>query len=177
MADIAFAGDGEPTSPPEFPAAVAVVRAARDAHGLTVPIRLLTNSTLLHRARVRDALPGIDEVWAKLDAGTETWFRKVDGTTFPFERVLRNLRETAARRPITIQSLFCTFEGEEPSDAEITAWAERVGEVAAAGTVEAVQVYTVARRPADAAVGAVPRETLVRIAEAARAKGVRVEVV
>lgn len=166
VADIAFAGDGEPTTPPEFPEAAARVRGLLSRSGLTVPLRLLTNATMLHRERVRDALPAFDEVWGKLDAGTEAWFARVDGTRFPFSRVLANLAETAARRPITLQSMFCSLDGEGPSDAELDAWAARVRTIAAAGTVAEVQIYTVARRPADAGVAALPLERL----EAARAR-------
>ncbi len=171
VVDIAFAGDGEPTTPPEFPAAAAAVRVARDALAPGVPIRLLTNSTMLHRARVRAALAYIDEPWCKLDAGTEAWYRRVDGTTFPFSRVLRNLRELAAERPIVIQSMFLTLDGEGASDAEIGAWIERLQEIAAAGTVREVQVYTVARKPAEAGVGALSAEALAAIAGRAAAAG------
>jgi len=171
VADIAFAGDGEPTTPPEFPAAAAAVRAARDALAPGVPVRLLTNSTMLHRARVRAALAHIDEPWCKLDAGTEAWYRRVDGTTFPFSRVLRNLRELAAERPIVIQSMFLTLDGEAASEAEIGAWIERLQEIATAGTVREVQVYTVARKPAEAGVGALSAEALAAIAGRAAAAG------
>jgi len=39
VADIAFSGDGEPTTPPAFPAAAEAVRQARDRHRLRVPLR------------------------------------------------------------------------------------------------------------------------------------------
>ena len=176
VADIALAGDGEPTSPPEFPAAADLLRRCRDGAGLTVPIRLLTNSTLLHRARVKLGLPFVDELWCKLDAGTESWFSKVDGTSFPFERVLANLRETVARRPIVVQSMFCALGDEAPDDAEIAAWAGRLAELATIGTVQEVQVYTVARPPADSSVRALPRARLDAIAAVASARGLKVEV-
>ncbi len=175
VVDLAFAGDGEPTTPATFPGAVARVRAARDRFGLDVPIRLLTNATMLHRERVKAALPLIDEVWGKLDAGTEAWFRRVDGTTFPFARVLSNLAETAAARPLVIQSMFCTLAGEAPSDAELDAWVGRLATIAAGGTIDHVQIYTVARKPSDETVGALSNEALEAIAARARAIGVRAE--
>jgi wyosine [tRNA(Phe)-imidazoG37] synthetase (radical SAM superfamily) len=182
VADIAFAGDGEPTSASAFPEAVAVVRRLRDTllgDGPTqrVPVRLLTNGTLLHRPRVRAALEGIDEVWFKLDAGTEPYFRVVDGTTFPFARILRNLHELACARPVVVQSMFLALEGEGPSDAEIAAWAERLVDVrAAGGTIDRVQVYSVARAPSDPRVGPLPRARLEQVADAARRRGFPVEV-
>ena len=174
VVDIAFAGDGEPTTPPEFPAAAAAVSQIRDQLARGVPVRLLTNSTMLHRARVRAALGHFDDVWCKLDAGTDAYFRVVDGTTFPYSRILRNLRELAAIRPITIQAMFLTLHGAGPSDDEIGTWVERLREIGAAregvGITE-VQVYTVARRPAQARVGALSGERLAWIAERAREAG------
>lgn len=177
VADLAFAGDGEPTSPPEFPAAARAVREARDARGLDVPIRLLTNSTLLHRPRVRAGLGDVDEVWCKLDAGTEAYFRVVDGTTFPFARVLRNLQALARERPIVVQSMFLALDGAGPPDAEVRAWADRLQAIVdGGGRIDHVQVYTVARRPADDRVRALARERLEAIAGEARGRGLRVEV-
>ena len=96
VADVAFAGDGEPTTPPEFPAAAAAARESRDRLAPGVPLRLLTNATLFHKDRVRAALADFDELWCKLDAGTEPYFQLVDGTRLPLQRVLDNL---LPRRP------------------------------------------------------------------------------
>ena len=177
VADIAFAGDGEPTSPRSFPAAAARCARARDELAPGVPLRLLTNATLLHRPAVAEALACFDEVWAKLDAGTEGYFRVVDGTTLPFARILANLRDTARRRPLVIQSMFLTLDGVGPTDAEADAWAARLGEVlAAGGVIDRVQVYTVARRPAQPSVGPLDAARLDTIAARARALGLTVEV-
>ena len=119
VADVAFAGDGEPTTPPEFPAAARAAREARDRLAPGVPLRLLTNATLLHKDRVRAALAEFDELWCKLDAGTEAYFHVVDGTRLPFRRILDNLLLVARERPIVIQSLFLTLDGVGPDDAEI----------------------------------------------------------
>jgi wyosine [tRNA(Phe)-imidazoG37] synthetase (radical SAM superfamily) len=186
VADIAFAGDGEPTTPAAFPGAVERVRLVRARYGLDgagpaprVPVRLLTNATMLHRARVQPVLGHLDEVWAKLDAGTEAWFRKVDGTTFPFARVLSNLAATAAAlppdRPLVLQSMFCAFDGVGPDDAEIDAWLARIDAIAAAGPIGQVQIYTVARKPAESAVGPLPKARLDAIAERVRARGIAAE--
>src|SRR5215470_11348592 len=119
LADIAFAGDGEPTTPVEFPEAARAVRDCRDRHSLAIPLRLITNATMFDRERVRRALPAFDELWCKLDAGTEAYFRLVDGTRFPFARVLDNLLQVARERPIVVQSLFLAWEGRGPDEAEI----------------------------------------------------------
>jgi wyosine [tRNA(Phe)-imidazoG37] synthetase (radical SAM superfamily) len=177
VADIAFAGDGEPTSPAAFPLATRAVRETRDRFGVAVPIRLLTNATLLHRERVAAALPDIDEVWAKLDAGTEAWFRRIDGTTFPFARILRNLGELSRQRPIVIQSMWASLGGEVPDTAERDAWAGRLSDIlAAGGQIDRVQVYTVARRPSDPTVGALDAAALADIAARVTALAIPVEV-
>lgn len=177
VADIAFAGDGEPTTPPEFPAAARIAREARDRLAPGVPLRLLTNATLFHKERVRAALGEFDGLWCKLDAGTEAYFRLVDGTRLPFRRILDNLLLVARERPVVLQSLFLTLDGAGPDDAEIAAWVERMRQIVEqGGRIEHVQVYTVARTPADPRVGALSQGRLQTIAAAARAKGLDVAV-
>jgi len=172
VADVAFAGDGEPTTPPEFPAAARAAREARDRLAPGVPLRLLTNATLLHKDRVRAALAEFDELWCKLDAGTEPYFHVVDGTRLPFERILDNLLLVARERPIVIQSLFLAVDGAGPDDAEIGGWVDRMREVTAqGGRIDHVQVYTVARAPSDPRCGPLDPKHLEAIAAAARAVG------
>lgn len=178
--DIAFAGDGEPTSCARFDEAVDAVADVRDRHGLgAVPLHLLTNATLFQRPRVARGLARLRErggvVWAKLDAGTEAYFHQVDGTTLPLRTVLRNITEEAQRAPLVLQCMFMTLDGQGPDDAEIEAWAGRIEEMLASGArVREVQVYSVARRPADARVGVLARERLDLIAARAARCGVPV---
>ena len=176
VADIAFSGDGEPTTAPEFPEAARRVRAIRDRNSLAVPMRLITNATMFDRPRVRAALGSFDELWCKLDAGTEEYFRFVDGTRLPFVQVLRNLTAVAQERPIVVQSMFLASHGAGPDDAEIAAYAGRLADIAASGTIDHVQIYTVARRPADAAMTPLSRDRLEAIAAAVRARGLKAEV-
>jgi wyosine [tRNA(Phe)-imidazoG37] synthetase (radical SAM superfamily) len=177
VADVAFAGDGEPTTPREFPAAVRSARAAIERSGLRVPLRLLTNATLFDRPRVRAALACFDELWCKLDAGTEPYFHRVDGTRLPFRKVLDNLLAVARERPIVIQAMFVAMDGVGPVEDEVAAWVDRLREITAGGgRIERVQVYTVARRPADARVAPLPDARLEEIAARARAAGMAVEV-
>src|ERR1700730_14336177 len=69
--DIAFSGDGEPTTCPEFfeiVQTVAEIKQCRELHD--VKLVLITNASMFHRGPVRDALAVLDgnhgEVWAKL---------------------------------------------------------------------------------------------------------------
>jgi wyosine [tRNA(Phe)-imidazoG37] synthetase (radical SAM superfamily) len=177
VADVAFAGDGEPTMAAEFPQAARAAREQRDALVPGVPLRLLTNATLFHAPRVRAALDDFDELWCKLDAGSEPYFQLVDGTRLPLQRVLDNLLLVARERPVVLQSLFLAMDGVGPDDAELEAWAGRLRDLAASGgRIDHVQVYTVARLPSDPRVGPLSEERLEQIAGRARATGARAEV-
>ncbi|MEX0701460.1 MAG: radical SAM protein [Planctomycetales bacterium] len=153
--DIAFSGDGEPTTYRNFDEIVARVAELKRAHGLEgVKLVLITNASMFHRPAVKRGLALLDandgEVWAKLDAGTEEYYRLVERTTVPFRRVLDNIAEAARVRPLVIQSLFLRIHGEPPSEAEIDAFCDRLNEVqAAGGELKLVQIYTVARPPAE----------------------------
>jgi wyosine [tRNA(Phe)-imidazoG37] synthetase (radical SAM superfamily) len=172
LADVAFAGDGEPTTAAEFPAVASVAREARDRLAPGVPLRLLTNATLFHKDRVRAALAEFDEVWCKLDAGTEAYFQRVDGTRLPFRRILENLLLVARERPIVVQSLFPAVDGVGPDDGEVSAWAARLREIVAeGGRIDHVQVYTVARAPSDTRCKPLDGARLEAIAETARGAG------
>jgi wyosine [tRNA(Phe)-imidazoG37] synthetase (radical SAM superfamily) len=177
VADIAFAGDGEPTTPPEFPAAASAARETRDRLAPGVPLRLLTNATLFQKPKVHAGLAAFDELWCKLDAGTEPYFQLVDGTRLPFRRILDNLLLVARERPIVIQAMFLTVDGQGPDDAEIAAWVDRMRAiVAAGGRIDHAQVYTVARKPADPRFGPLDVPRLEQIAAAARAAGLSASV-
>jgi wyosine [tRNA(Phe)-imidazoG37] synthetase (radical SAM superfamily) len=153
--DIAFSGDGEPTTCPVFVDVVRVAAAARAARGLNaVKLVLITNATQFHRPRVREALALMaannGEVWAKLDAGTDAYYHLIERTTVPFDRVLSNIAETAKAYPLVIQAMFLRLSAEPPSPAEQEAFCERLNEVLqSGGRISRVQVYTVARKPAE----------------------------
>lgn len=149
--DIAFSGDGEPTTAPEFADAVDRIAHLKWQRGLAeVKLVLITDSS---RLTAREVVRGLDvlmanngEIWAKLDAGTEAYYKEINRTAVPFARVLENLETTARLRPITIQSLFLSWKGEGPSKAEIAAYAERLAFLQRmGGQLQGVQLYTVAR--------------------------------
>lgn len=175
VADISFSGDGEPTTYPRFKEAVETVIAAKTAAGLPdLKVTVLTNATMFHRPGVREGLALLDrhrgEIWAKLDAGTEAYYRKVDATTIPFAKVLRNILEAARVRPIVIQSLFMRVDGVGPDAAEVAAYCGRLRDLLReGGQIKLVQVYTVARPPAQPNVSALSDAEVDAIAAAVRA--------
>ncbi len=147
--DIAFSGDGEPTSFPRFAEACALAVDLLAWHQLPAKVVTITNATLLHQERVQAALDSLGErceVWAKLDAGSEPYYQLIDRSDVPFSRILANLLAAGRRRPIVIQSLFARLHGEAPPSAEIAAWLGRLTDLRSGGAVlERVQVYTTAR--------------------------------
>lgn len=153
--DIAFSGDGEPTTYRNFDEIMAECAEVKRRHKLDeVKMVLITNASMFHRDHVERGLAILDqnngEIWAKLDAGTEEYYQLVDRTTIPFQQILDNITAAAKVRPIVIQSLFMRVSGEAPSPAEQEAFCDRLNEiVAAGGKIKLVQVYTVARRPAE----------------------------
>lgn len=152
--DIAFSGDGEPTTCPEFLEIVQAVADIRRRRGLDIKLVLITNATRLHHPPVRAALEVLDanggEMWAKLEAGTEEYYRQIERTTIPLRRVLDNITEAARVRPVVIQSLFLRLHSEPPPEQELLAFCDRLSEIVkAGGKIQLVQVYTVARVPAE----------------------------
>ena len=153
--DFAFSGDGEPTSHRNFVEVVDAVAEVKRRLGLAaVKLVLITNGSLFHRPRVQQALKRLDEnqgeIWAKLDAGTPAYYQLIERTPIPFERILENIQAAAIERPLVIQSLFLRYAGEPPSPEEIDAFAGRLNTIVnAGGQIARVQVYTVARTPAE----------------------------
>ncbi|MCP5518563.1 MAG: radical SAM protein [Verrucomicrobiales bacterium] len=149
--DIAFSGDGEPTMIPNFDDCVALVARVKQAERLPeTKIVLITDAAGLDKASVRRGLEIMDgnqgEIWGKLDAGTEDYYRQVNRSHVRFERILSNLLETARRRPIVIQTLFFKLHGVAMSAAELEAYCRRLNDLrASGGQILAVHAYTIAR--------------------------------
>jgi wyosine [tRNA(Phe)-imidazoG37] synthetase (radical SAM superfamily) len=153
--DIAFSGDGEPTTYRNFDEIIGRVAEVKRNRGLDdVKLVLITNASMFHRPAVERGLELLDanngEVWAKLETGTGEYYQLVERTKVPFRQVLDNITAAATRRPIVIQSLFMRIAGDPPPASEIDAYIDRLNEiVAAGGRIKLVQIYTVARRPAE----------------------------
>jgi wyosine [tRNA(Phe)-imidazoG37] synthetase (radical SAM superfamily) len=153
--DIAFSGDGEPTAYPRFDEACRIAADLKRSHGLRdVKIVVITNATRFDRPAVQRGLKLLDanqgEIWAKLDAGTEVYYRLIDRTGIPLRRVLGQILACGRDRPIVIQSLFMSVRGQPTPDAEFDAYLDRLRELIAVGCqIKLVQLYTVARPTAE----------------------------
>jgi wyosine [tRNA(Phe)-imidazoG37] synthetase (radical SAM superfamily) len=154
LKDIALSGDGEPTMVPEFVevcAMLAWLQASRP--NLDFKLILITNSTLLDRSNVLEGIGHLltknGEVWAKLDAGTEEWYQKINISRIRLDRIESNLIELGKSYPYKIQSLFCALAGLPPPSEEINAYLNRLQRIKAAGSdIREVQIHTLARKPA-----------------------------
>lgn len=171
LRDIAFSGDGEPTTYRNFDRIVAACAEVKQRLGLkAVKMVLITNASMFHRPAVQRGLTILDahqgEIWAKLDAGTPEYFQRVDRTTIPFRRILDNITAAAQVRPLVIQSLWMRIDGQPPPEEELEAFCDRLQEIlAAGGRLRRVQVYTVARPPAESFVTALRDDEVDAIAQ------------
>lgn len=174
--DIAFSGDGEPTTYRNFDEIIDQCAELKRRHDLSdVKMVLITNASMFHRPAVQRGLALLDanqgEIWAKLEAGTAEYFRLVDRTPIPFQRILDNITAAARLRPLVIQSLFMRVHGEPPPPAELAAFCDRLNEVAAAGgKLKLVQIYTVARRTTEAYVQPLTSDEVDALAELVRTR-------
>lgn len=180
--DIAFSGDGEPTAAPCFGEALGMAAGLVAFPGLEgVRLVVISNATMFHREQVRADLRRLDgiphEIWAKLDAGGEDWYRRIDRSRVPFGRILDNLLLLGRERELVIQSLFCSIGGAVPDGAELDRWAGRLSDLLAGGArLARVQVYTSARATADPSVRPLAEADLEAIAARVRRLGIAVEV-
>jgi wyosine [tRNA(Phe)-imidazoG37] synthetase (radical SAM superfamily) len=156
--DIAFSGDGEPTTYKNFDEIIdACAKSKRQADLDDVKMVLITNASMFHRPHVQRGLEILDrnngEIWAKLEAGTDAYYQLIERTPIPFRQILENITAAARVRPLVIQSLFMRVNSEPPSQEELEAFCDRLNEITAAGgRLKLVQIYTVARRPAESSV-------------------------
>jgi wyosine [tRNA(Phe)-imidazoG37] synthetase (radical SAM superfamily) len=169
--DIAFSGDGEPTAAKGFAQAVDTAVELKNTFGLDgVKLVLITNATLLTRPKVEAALRVLDqnhgEVWAKLDAGTEDYYKRVDRSAVPFMTLLDNILACGRCRPIVIQSMFASLHGVPVPDGEFEAYTDRIRWLSKRGCrIKAVQLYTVARQPLEPYVTAMDDGALSQLAD------------
>ena len=155
LRDIAFSGDGEPTTYRNFDEVIQACATLKQKYQLDdVAMLLITNASMFHREHVQRGLQILDQnqgqVWAKLDAGTDAYYQLVERTTIPFQQILDNITQVSLTRPVVIQALFMRIHGEPPAATEQQAFCDRLNEIVdQGGQLELIQLYTVARPPAE----------------------------
>lgn len=168
--DIAFSGNGEPTSSPQFEEAVQVVIEAMQVHHLTGKIKLvlITNGSHALEPAVQRALGLMSqangEVWFKLDRGREEDSWRINRIHLEPALVLRRLSAAAAHCPTWVQTCMTTWDGQPPSDAEVQAYLDLLSAALEQGTsLRGVLLYSLARpslQPDAPRVGPLPLEWL-----------------
>ncbi len=172
LKDLCISGDGEATMLPILPTVLRLMLTLQQKHSsLSFKMVLITNGTGLGRSDVCDALNAYTavggELWIKLDAGTPDYYQRINDTKHSFEKMMELIRNTAARYPIKLQSMFCSIEGEAPTEEEIAARIDRFEEVelAGAGNLQEIQLYSLARPSANLRCTALSSAEMKRIAE------------
>jgi len=183
LVDVAFSGNGEPTSAREFPHAVATVARVLREFDLAGPvkIRLITNGSLLDRNAVREGIALIGsaggEVWFKLDAASPAASLRINGTRQKPDAVLRRLSLCTALCETWVQSCFFALDGNSPGERDV---AEYLGMLETArAKLAGVHLYGLARSSCQIEalrLGRLPAEWLEVLATRIRALGLTVRV-
>jgi wyosine [tRNA(Phe)-imidazoG37] synthetase (radical SAM superfamily) len=179
---VALSGDGEPTLSPIFAEAVQVVVHVRARSPRSFfKLALITNGTGLDLRPVQESLQYFtheDEIWIKLDAGTQEHMDRVNRSQAPLEKVISNIVLVGRQRPVIIQSLFPLVEGEEPAPEEIDEFILRLDDLKQAGArISLVQIYSATRPIAHPDCGHMPLKKLSNICQRIKSEtGLRAEV-
>jgi len=190
LKEVALSGDGEPTLCPNFTDVVESVIHVRAQGGFPFfKLVLITNATGLHLDQVRRGLrlfTSQDEIWAKLDAGTNDCLKVINRPkTSPLNcprvtlgQVMENILAVGQQRPVVIQSLFPLMNSEGPSPEEIEQYVGRLRELKQAGAqISLVQVYSAHRQSARGNCGHLSLKSLSQIARRVReVTGLKAEV-
>ena len=101
---------------------------------------------------------------------------KIDRTDARMEAILENILRVGQTRPVIIQSLFVDYQGSAPSQEEINAYVQRLLWLKNHGCqIKLVQVYSVARPPAEAEAKPLDRAKLEEVAIQIRKAGLSAE--
>jgi wyosine [tRNA(Phe)-imidazoG37] synthetase (radical SAM superfamily) len=179
---VAISGDGEPTLSPQFAEALQAVVHIRALCGFPFfKVVLLTNGTGLDLPAVQQGLKYLtrrDELWAKLDGGSQAYLDKVNRSEVPLDRILNNILHYSRNHPVVIQSLFPAIDGEPPPLEEIEHYAQRLLDLKQAGAqISLVQIYSATRPASNPQSTHLPLKILSRIAQVVRqTTGLKAEV-
>jgi len=186
LKDIAFSGNGEPTSSKQFPEAVAVAGRVMRALDLVgkIELVLITNGSLVHQPHVQRGLAAMKEiggvVWFKLDSATEAGMQRLNDAKTGPEKARANLEACARACPTWLQTIALALDGAPPSETEVEAYLALVRSLVAARVpVEGVLLYGLARpshQPEAPRLSALPPAWLEEFARRIRAAGLEVRV-
>ena len=175
---ITFSGNGEPTLHPDFNGVVDDVIALRDRYYPQVKISVLSNSTMIDRPAVVEALKKVDNNILKLDSAIDRTMRLIDRPVnghFNVTNLVERLKQFSGQCIIQTMMLRGEHNGERidnTTDAEVEALLAAYLEILPAE----VMLYSLDRATPEENLQKVPKEELETIAERFRAKGIKVQV-
>ena len=175
---ITFAGNGEPTMHPEFAGIIDDTIETRNKFFPNTKIAVLSNSTMLHKEEVFEALNKIEDNILKLDSVLDSRIQQINApniSSFTFEKVLNQLCRFDGN--LIIQTMFLKGEIDGKSvtnttEEEIIGWIEALKQI----KPKQVMIYTIDRETPIKNLQKVTKEELEMIANRARQEGFDVTV-
>ena len=150
--DIAFSGNGEPTSSPNFSDVVELLAQARSDLSVDTSVKtvLITNGSLIHQKDVQLGIAQLKtitgEVWFKVDSVTKEGVARINDSPFSLSKTSSNLETVASLCDTWIQTCVFDFDGLPPSEHEQNSYLKFLRDVALNAKVRGVLLYGVARQ-------------------------------
>ena len=143
---LTFAGNGEPTCHPHFAEIIADTIRLRNQYCPKAKVSVLSNSTMIHRQAVHDALMLVDNNILKLDTIDPIYINKVDhpNGTYDVNTIIERMK--AFNGHLIIQTMFMCGECNGKSvdytgEAYVAPWLEAVKDI----KPRQVMIYTIDR--------------------------------
>jgi len=183
LKDIAFSGNGEPTSAEEFPEVISIVKKLLEEFNLLhkLKIRLITNGSLMHQASVIKSVEMLKEmngeVWFKVDAATEESIKTINQVNLKPHQILERLKMSTNACPTFVQTCIFSIQGKGPSEKDIKAYVDLINEVK--NNIQGVHLYGLARpslQPLAKNLARVDEATLENIAKKLRSLDIKTTV-
>jgi wyosine [tRNA(Phe)-imidazoG37] synthetase (radical SAM superfamily) len=174
---ITFAGNGEPTLHPDFAGIIDDTLELRDSLAPKARIAVLSNSSMIHKKAVFDALLKVDDNILKLDSAFEETIQLLDCPKgdFSLQKVVEQL--AAFNGNVTIQTMFVrgSFKSktvDNTTEKEVNAWIEILRKI----KPRSVMIYTIDRDTPLNTLQKVPVDELKVIARKVQEAGIEVQV-
>ena len=161
---LTFAGNGEPTIHPHFAEIIDDTLALRDKYFPQAKVSVLTNSTLVTRPAVFEALKRVDNNILKLDTVDVEYIKFVDRPTaaYNLEAIIERLASFGGNAVIQTMFMKGTVDGrsvDNTVDEYVLPWLETVKKIAP----REVMIYTIDRETPQEGLQKATREELDRI--------------
>ena len=172
---LTFAGNGEPTCHPHFAEIIDDTIRLRDRYCPQAKVSVLSNSTMIHRPAVHDALMRVDNNILKLDTVNPLYINKVDRPTGAYDVNAIIERMKAFNGHIIIQTMFMrgsdrssSFNVDNTTEEYVDPWLEAVKAI----HPQQVMVYTIDRETPTQGLEKASREQLDAIRDRVIATGI-----